>query len=144
MSRPVVPEPLNRRMFGAGLVIGGSCIAFGIYSLLRKPIVPRDFVIWFGGGIVVHDLVAAPAVFALGWALRRVAPRWAIAPVQAGLIVSALLIVFALPAYGVQHNPGNLSRLPNHYLRNLSGILAVVWAAVLGGLVHAARRDRRT
>lgn len=142
MSEPGVEAPLNRRMFALGLVIGGAFIAFGIYSLLRKPVVPRDFLVWFGGGIVVHDLVAAPAVFALGWALRRVLPRWALAPVQAGLIASALLIVFTLPAYGVQHNPGNLSRLPNHYLRNLSGIVALVWVAVLGGLVHA-RRNRR-
>jgi hypothetical protein len=142
VSEPAAEAPLNRRMFAAGLVIGGAFIAFGIYSLLRKPVVPRDFLVWFGGGIVVHDLVAAPAVFVLGWALRRVLPRWALAPVQAGLIASALLIVFTLPAYGVQHNPGNLSRLPNEYLRNLAGILALVWVAVLGGLVHA-RRNRR-
>jgi hypothetical protein len=135
-------HPINRRLFAACLLVGGGFMAFGVYSLLRKPIVPRDFVIWFGGGIVLHDLVAAPAVFVLGMALRRFLPRWALAPVQSGLIVTAVLVVFTLPAYGVPHNAGNPSRLPNQYGRNLAVIVALVWIAVLGGLVHA-RRHRR-
>ncbi len=131
--------PLNHRVFAVCLVIGGCFIAFGIYSLLRKPVDPGDFVVWLGGGIVVHDLVAAPAVFLVGRVLRRLLPAWALAPVQAGLIVSVMLVVFVLPAYGVQHNAGNPSRLPNEYGRNLAAILVLVWLAVLGGLAHARR-----
>lgn len=131
--------PMNRRVFAVCLAIGGCFIAFGVYSLLRKPVAPRDFVVWLGGGIVVHDLLAAPAVFLIGRAVRRLLPGWALAPVQAGLIVSAMLVVFVLPAYGVQHNLGNPSRLPNEYGRNLAGILVLVWLAVLGGLAHARR-----
>jgi hypothetical protein len=136
------PHPLNRRLFAACLAIGGAFIAFGVYSLLRKSVVPQDFAVWFGGGIVAHDLVAAPLVFAVGWAVRRALPTWTLAPVQAGLIATAVFVVFTLPAYGVQHNMSNPSRLPNHYGRNLAVLVALVWVAALGGLVRARRRGR--
>jgi hypothetical protein len=136
------PQPLNRRMFAACLAVGAAFIAFGVWSLLRKPVAPRDFGVWFGGAIVAHDLVAAPLVFALGWGARRLLPGWALAPVQAGLIATAVFAVFTLPAYGVQHNVANPSRLPNHYGRNLAVLVALVWLMVLGGLVRARRRRR--
>jgi hypothetical protein len=134
--------PLNRRLFAACLVVGGAFMAFGVYSLLRKPVPPRDFVIWLGGGIVAHDLVAAPLIFAAGYVLRRFLPAWALAPIQAGLIATAVLVVFTLPSLGVPRNVANPSRLPNHYNRNLAVILALVWLGVLGGLVRARRRGR--
>lgn len=135
-------HPLNRRLFAACLAVGGAFIAFGGYSLLRKPVAPQDFAVWFAGGIVAHDLVAAPLVFAVGWGVRRALPGWALAPVQAGLIATAVFTVFTLPAYGVPHNVSNPSRLPNHYGRNLAVLVALVWLAVLGGLVRAGRRRR--
>jgi hypothetical protein len=134
--------PLNRRLFAACLVVGGAFIAFGVYSLLRKPVPPRDFLIWLGGGIVAHDLIAAPLIFAVGYALRRLLPGWALAPVQAGLIATAVLVVFTLPSLGVPHNAVNPSRLPNHYNRNLAVIVALVWIGVLGGLARERRRRR--
>jgi hypothetical protein len=135
-------HPLNRRLFTACLCVGSGFMAFGVYSLLRKPVQPLDFAVWFGGGIVAHDLIAAPIVFALGWGLRRALPGWALAPVQAGLIATAVFIVFTLPAYGVQHNAANPSRLPNHYGRNLAVLVGLVWIAVLGGLVRSRRHGR--
>jgi hypothetical protein len=134
--------PVNRRLFAACLVVGGAFIAFGVYSLLRKPVPPREFAIWLGGGIVAHDLIAAPLVFAVGYALRRLLPGWALAPVQAGLIATAVLALFTVPSLGVPHNAFNPSRLPNHYNRNLAVLVALVWLAVLGGLVRARRRGR--
>ena len=62
--------------------------------------------------------------------------------VQAGLIATAILIVFTLPAFGIRHNLGNPSRLPNVYGRNLAVLVGCVWIGVLGGLVHA-RPNRR-
>jgi hypothetical protein len=134
--------PINRRLFAVCLLVGGCFMAFGVYSLLRRAIVPREFLIWFGGGILVHDLVVAPAVFAIGFGVRRLLPGWARAPVQSGLIATALLAVFTLPSFGVRNNVANPSRLPNAYGRNLAVLVIVVWLAVLGGLVLAARNRR--
>jgi len=91
---------------------------------------------------VVLLLVAAPLIFAAGYVLRRFLPAWALAPIQAGLIATAVLVVFTLPSLGVPRNVANPSRLPNHYNRNLAVILALVWLGVLGGLVRARRRGR--
>jgi hypothetical protein len=140
-DRPL-EAPLNRRLFATCLVVGGACMAFGVYSLMRKPVPPREFAIWLGGGIVAHDLVAAPLVFAAGYALRRLLPEWSLAPVQAGLVATAVLVVFTLPSLGVPRNVANPSRLPNHYNRNLAVVVALVWIGVLGGLVRARRRRR--
>jgi hypothetical protein len=127
------------------IVPGLAVAGWGVLGLLQNrddvPFVP--WLTWFVGGALVHDLLVAPVVVAVGALLARLLPRPARAPVVTGLVVSAMLavigVLFALDPGGVPE-PGFL---PLDYARNLlllvGGIMlfAAVWAVV------AVVRDRR-
>lgn len=122
----------------AGYAAGGALMAFGAYGLLADAgdTHPIGWALWFAGGVLLHDLVIAPAVVAAGWALRRV-PR----VVRAGLLVSVLVVAGVAPVVLVLGRvPDNPSILPLPYGRNLAFVLAVVWLGA--GAVAAVRYVR--
>ena len=134
-------HPRNTRIMLATLVVGWAFVGFGIYAMLHRHIDPMTFAIWFIGGLLIHDLVIAPLEFGTGWALRRGVPGKLLAPVQAGLIASAIIFAFMIPSlFGPGKTPLNPSQLPNDYPRSLAIVLIAVWVGALGyGL---ARRRR--
>ncbi len=135
------PHPRNVGLMAVTLVVGWGFVGFGIYALLHRHVVTRDFGIWFLGGLVVHDAIIAPLAFAAGWALRRVAPGRLLAPLQAGLIATAVVVLFLVPAlFGPGKTPLNPSQLPHDYTQSLIIALAAIWLGALGyGIARRAK-----
>ncbi|MFL6123354.1 hypothetical protein [Actinophytocola sp.] len=100
---------------------------------------------WFVGGPLIHDGLVAPAVGLTGVVLTRVLPKPWRAPVTAGVVLSGVLTLVAIPLlwrpYGTAVNPGLHDR---DYGAGLAVALGAVWAAVLvTGLVRRRRSARR-
>jgi hypothetical protein len=110
-------------------------MAFGVWGLLRhaEATMPAAWARWLAAALLVHDLLVAPALLAVGWLVGRLPGAWR-APVRAGLLVSATVVLVTLPAFlgdGRATQPGNASLLPNHYGRSLALVLGLVWAAAI-------------
>jgi hypothetical protein len=137
----VEEPPYNRKIFVPCLLVGWIAIAFGIQQLLTSRVDGFQWSIWFVGAILVHDMILAPAVFAVGWALRRGVPGRLLAPIQGGLIASGMLLLFALPGLsGRGDRHGDSSRLPNDYPHSVALVLIAVWAVTAVFLVRCWRR----
>lgn len=96
---------------------------------------------WFVGGPLVHDGLVAPAVGLVGWVLTKRLPRPWRAPVTAGVVLTAVLTLLAIPLlwrpFGVPTNPGLHDA---SYGAGLGIALGVVWLAVaVAGLAQWAR-----
>lgn len=101
------------------------------YAAMRSiDVRPALWVRWWVTAAVIHDLVVAPAVVAVGWVVVRFAPRSAKAPLQAGLVVSAVLVAVSWPALrGYGRIPSNPTYLPRQYGTGLAIFLLLVWLA---------------
>jgi hypothetical protein len=123
---------------------GTALVAYGGWLLL--PRLPATAA-WLLAGPVVHDAVVAPLVGLTGLLLGRAVPDrvWR-AWVLAGLMVTAVLLLIALPLIWrpdpAAPNPGLQDR---DYLTALLVWLAVLWGGVLIGasLSRAAARPPR-
>ena len=138
------PRPAHGRGFWLALVAGGLVMAFGAWGLLgqAEATMPVAWARWLAAALLVHDLLVAPALLAAGWLVARLPGAWR-APVRAGLMVSATVVLVTLPAFlgdGRATQPGNASLLPNHYGRSLALLLVPVWAVAI---LAATRRTRR-
>jgi len=107
---------------------------FGVaarYAVLRRiDVRPQMWVQWWVSAAVVHDGVVAPLAIAVGWVVVRFAPRSAKAPVQAGLILTAVVVAVSWPALrGYGRIASNPTYLPRHYGTGLLATLAVIWTA---------------
>ncbi|MGH9223522.1 MAG: hypothetical protein ACRD2W_06980 [Acidimicrobiales bacterium] len=140
MSSPVH----NRRAgFWVSAALGWAVIAVGVRGIFEKTIDTRPgqlarFVI---GGALLHDLVVAPLAILAGVGLARVVRGKARPVVQAALVVTAVVVLFAYPlvrAYGLAAN--NPTSLPHNYTANLAVVLALVWA--VAGVAIALRYRR--
>ena len=150
MSARDLPEPpvTSRygRLFWAGVGIGWALIGFGVVGALRDAARtnPPELVLWLLGSLVAHDLVIAPATFAVGAALRRSAPRSLLRPLQAALILSGIFVLFSITLLGGWgRDAGNPSILPRNYAAGLLVALAVVWGATSALAVIGWLRRRR-
>jgi hypothetical protein len=115
------------------------------YALVRSiDVRPRLWVEWWLTAAVLHDFVLAPLAILLGWVVVRFAPRVAKAPLQAGLILSAVVVAVSFPALrGYGRIPSNRTYLPRHYGTGLAVALGVVWAACAAwALVRAVQGGR--
>jgi hypothetical protein len=95
---------------------------------------------WFVGGPLIHDGVIAPVVGLAGLLLTRVLPTPWRAPVIAGVVLSGVLTLVAVPLlwrpYGTVVNPGLHDR---DYGAGLAVALGAVWlAVVVTALIRAA------
>jgi hypothetical protein len=149
------PEPLAGWRWWTGLSVGGAIGLFGLAGLAvdAARTMPLVWLRWLIGLLLVHDFVLAPLVHLTGRRLRDRAPgpwRW---PLQLGLVTSGALVLASVPVLvgiGRRTQPGNASVLPGNYPLALTGVLTVVWLAVLAlGLrgsispQRAATRRRR-
>lgn len=122
------------RLFWWGLALGSVIMAVGVRGLIvnRAGVMPTNPPRWALLALttnVVHDLVVVPVVLAVGWAVTRLVPQAVRAPVQGGLIASAIVVAYALPlVLRLGADPNNVSILPRDYGWGLAVLLAVIWA----------------
>jgi len=121
--------------------VGLVLLGWGAVELL--PVVldsPLSLGGWLVGGPVVHDALIAPVVGVGGVVIARVLPKPWRAPVGAGLVVSAILVVLSIPylwrSFSGPLTPGLHDR---PYLLGLLVALAVVWVVV--AVVGLTRRE---
>jgi hypothetical protein len=138
------PRPAYGRGFWPAVAAGGLVMGFGAWGLLghAQATMPAAWARWLVAALLGHDLLVAPALLAVGWLVGRLPDGWR-APVRAGLMVSATVVLVTLPAFlgdGRETQPGNTSVLPNDYGRSLALVLGLVWAVAI---LDAARRTRR-
>ncbi|MGH8775793.1 MAG: hypothetical protein ACRDWI_11655 [Jiangellaceae bacterium] len=133
-----------RRTQLALYAIGTGVIAYGCVGLFTADQGPSPLAwarFWLGG-LLAHDLVVAPAVVLLGVLVARLVPGRPRPYVQAGLAISAMLSVAALPfVLGRGRAEGEPSALPLDYGRGLLITLAAVWGVV--AVVALLSRSRR-
>ena len=139
-----VPTP-TRRAFWICAALGWLVIGYGIWGLIDNAnrTNPGQWIRWFAGSLIAHDLVVAPLTFAFGAFLASRTPRGLRASFQAGLIVSAIFVLTTWPlvrGYGLKAD--NPSALPNNYLAGLVMVLVVVWLVVV--VVTVRNWKRRT
>lgn len=143
------PEPAGDVRSGAGATfwvgaaVGATLVAFAIRGLLTEERAgAASAARWFAGGALAVDLLVIPAAAAVGWLARRIVPSWAWPAVRAGLLASAVLVVFALPlVLDLGGTPDNPTVRPRPYATGLAQSLALVWAvAAAWALASWARR----
>ncbi|MFE5804751.1 hypothetical protein [Streptomyces sp. NPDC056491] len=128
-------------------VFGGSglaLMAFGGLLLVREP-EPWRIALWLAGGVLAHDGLVAPLVFAAGALCAAAGLRLRGVP-RAALIVAGSLTVIALPSLLRPGGVANATVLPLDYPRNwllAMGAVAVLTAGYAGtraGVRGVARR----
>ena len=135
-------EPLDRRLFWPAFLVGAALIGYGIWTLRSRDVELFDFGLWFLGALALHDLVLAPFVFLVGAVAGRLVPGRVRAAVQAGLILTGLLLIVAVPGLFTDGaDPRDPSRLPNDYR---SSVLLLLGLIVLGTAVGVGRALRRS
>ncbi|MBG6056509.1 hypothetical protein IWX81_002947 [Salinibacterium sp. CAN_S4] len=138
------------RRWQVGLISGGAALLAVSAVLLSTEVAPDNYLgigVWMLGALVIHDGIAAVAVFAASVLLRRAQPRIPLAVilvVQGALVVAAIVTAIVLPAI-VKKSIGtaNASILPLDYLANLGLFyagLAVVTALAVGLCLLLRRR----
>jgi hypothetical protein len=139
-------HPFESRSARLLLIAGALITGYGIVGLIvdGARTHPIEWIKWFVGGLIVHDLLLAPVVFAAGTLVARWVPDHLRGPIQAGLISSGIVTLTVWPflrAYG--RSPDNPSILPNDYLGGLAVVLALVWIGVLAASLLRRRSPSR-
>jgi hypothetical protein len=118
----------SRRPLLIGIAAGVPFLAVGVYQMVSRDLDIAGIVTWMAAGVVLHDFVLVPVVFALGAIVRRRAGGGSLAPLEAALIASGILILFSVPALsGKGVSAADPSRLPGDYPVDLAVLLAGVW-----------------
>jgi hypothetical protein len=106
---------------------------------------PALWVRWWVTAAVVHDVVVAPLAIVVGWLVVRYAPRLVKAPLQAALIVSAIVVLSAWPALrGYGRIASNPTYLPRDYGTGLAVSLSLVWVGCAAWAVIRVLRGRHS
>lgn len=138
-----VRAPRYGRSFLPTLIVGSAVMTYGVYGLFENAgrTHPGQWVRWFIGAALVHDLLLAPVIVGLGVLTMRTVPERWYASVQTALITTALVCASVAPfLLGFGRRADNPTLLPNDYWRGLAYVLSVVWAGIL--IAHAAVRER--
>ena len=135
------PRPAGPR-FWISAAVGWAVIGWGVYGIFSNSLDtrPANLAKFVVGGALLHDLLVAPVVILAGVLIARAVPARARGPVQAALVVSGIVALFAWPlvrAYGLAAN--NPTSLPHNYGLNLLVVLGVVWAVAAGTVVLKLR-----
>lgn len=143
---PQPPHPVgNRRIFWTCVLIGWALIVIGIRGVIVDASFtrPPQWSAWFVGAALFHDLVVAPVVFAVAAGLLRRVRRPYRAPLQAALVMTALVAAGSLPVVLQLGEPtGNPTVLPENALPAFVVVLAVIWVATFVVLLIARSRAR--
>ncbi len=136
-------------VFWTCAVVGLAIVGFGLAGLLRNVPAGPQRTSWLAfviGSLAAHDALIAPVVAVLALGLVRLLPARIRPPLQAGLVVSAILALVAIPLLGGWgRRPHDPTLLPDgDYWPNLLIALAAVWAVVLAALLAGGLRRRRS
>jgi hypothetical protein len=119
--------------FWSAAVAGWAIIAVGVIGLGRHLGTggALDVGLWVVAGNIIHDLAVVPLAGAIAIAASLVVrPPWR-TPLLAGLAISAVVVLFAVPLLGrYGAKPKNPSVLPLSYPSAVVTVLVVVWTAV--------------
>jgi hypothetical protein len=125
----------------AGIALG----AFGVFRLLTE--IPTYslviLAVWLVAALVIQDAIVAPSAVAVGWLLRRYVPDRGRRYLQVALIMSALIMVIAVPMIFLRGTqPAVKALLLRNYGFNLILIIAII--GVINLILYAVRvaRDR--
>jgi hypothetical protein len=123
------PRPAGPR-FWITAAVGWAVIGWGLVGIISNSLDtrPAQLARFVVGGALLHDLLVAPLAVLAGVLVARAVPGRARGPVQAALVVSAIVALFSWPlvrAYGLAAN--NPTSLPHNYGRNLLVVLGAVW-----------------
>ncbi|MDQ3752953.1 MAG: hypothetical protein M3333_08705 [Actinomycetota bacterium] len=124
-------------------VIGWLIMSYGVYGLMINAARthPSSWLLWFLGGIVVHDFLIAPVVISVGVIVSRAVPDDFRGPVQGALVAGGIVTLTALPyVLGFGRSSSNLSALPNNYATALLTLLLVITGVAVALIV--LRRHR--
>jgi hypothetical protein len=124
------PRPAGPR-FWITAAVGWAVIVWGLIGIVSNSLDtrPANLARFVVGGALLHDLLVAPLAVLAGVLVARAVRGRARGPVQAALVVSAIVALFSWPlvrAYGLAAN--NPTSLPHNYGRNLLVVLGAVWA----------------
>jgi hypothetical protein len=133
-------------VFWCCLIVGGAITLYGLHGLVsaRRGAHGGQFVRWFLGADIAHDLIVAPAACLIGVLVVRLVPMPARAQVRAGVFATAIILAIAwapLRGYGHQSAPGNSSVQPLDYATSVATALVAVW--VLAGTWFVVSTLRR-
>ncbi|GAC1533914.1 MAG: hypothetical protein NVS3B12_13940 [Acidimicrobiales bacterium] len=121
-------------LFWLSAAAGWLVIAYGIRGLLAHHIDtrPANYARFAVGGALLHDLLFAPVIVLAGVALTRLVRGRSRAPIQAGLLSSAIVALYSYPLIrGFGHANHNPSSLPHNYTANAALVIGVIWAAAI-------------
>ena len=146
----MTPAATRRRRgatFWVSAVAGWAVILVALQGILSNRIDtrPASLARFVVGGALLHDLVVAPLVLLLAFVVMKLVPLRARSVVQAALVVTVVVTLFAFPlvrGYGLAAR--NPTSLPHNYALNLAVVLAVVWAVAAAVLVVRLRRTPRS
>ena len=125
----------------SGILLG----LFGIFRLITQfpgpSLLPLG--IWLVAALIIHDSLLSPAVVGLGWVLRRFVPDRERRYLQVWLIMSALVVVIALPMIYLRGSqPAAKAILLQDYAANLGLIVGALGVATLAAYGIRVYRDR--
>ncbi len=129
------------RLFWVALILGWIVVAIGVRGLLvnadaRMPTDPPGWALFLVKPNLAHDFLLVPMVLSIGVVVARVVPARIRAPIQAGLICSGIVALFAYPfvrRYGA--STSNPTILPQDHTRGLLIVSAGVWSVTLALVV---------
>jgi len=127
---------------------GLGLIAFGGLRILQNTsdTHPVQLGVWLAGSLALHDVLIAPLVVSVGWALARILPGRLRRYVQPALVVAGLVAVVGVVLIARQGKTSSpaLALLKQNYALNLAILFAVIVAATVLTYAVAVWRTRRT
>jgi hypothetical protein len=130
MTHETEPNPV---VFWCGVVVGGAICIYGLHGLIGAlhGYRSRQFLQWFVGADLAHDLIVAPIACVVGTVVARTVPASARTQVGAGLFATAVVLAIGwapLHGYGHATAPGNSSVEPLDYATAVPTVIVAVWA----------------
>jgi len=147
-GRPHTPDRTENPgpLFWTTLVLGWAVIVFGVHGMLSNwsqtnpPALLRILI----GLNIINDALVVPFLIAAAVLCRRFVPRWLLVPVDVGLIITAVVVLYSYPLVGSWGKTARAgaSRLPWNYAHNLALVLVIVWAVCAVGALWSWTRTR--
>jgi hypothetical protein len=131
-----------RIILSAGGILLGL---FGIFRLVTEISVSSllALAIWLACALIIHDGLLSPTVVGVGWLLRRLVPDRERRYLQVWLIMSALVVVIAIPMIYLRGSqPAAKAILLQDYVANLALIIGILAALTLAWYGVRVLHDR--